>query len=394
MQVTRNELNPCTIELTVVCDESAVRAGFDRAYKDLAKHVRVPGFRPGHAPRNVVQQMISKEHAYDQAANTIMNSAFKTALQQEKLEPHGESSVELKVLDEDSARCEFVVKVPLKPQVELAEYKGLLAKKPIVEVEEAEVDRQVDELRGQKSTREAITDRGVQEGDVAVVNIKVDGEEGEGRNFMTMAGQTFEDLDKALLGMKVEELKSLELNFPKNFQEKDWAGQTMKCRVTLRSLSAVKLPELDASFAKAYKAENVDELRGRIRGAIEQAKSAMSDDYVSEQLIENLLEQSTIHVPDPMWEGVAGRRLSELAEDQRKKGKTIEQYAAEQGMTVQELVEAWRHEAQLFVKRAVLIQEIFEREKLQLTPPDLNAELGAMAREFGIEPESLLSQLK
>ncbi len=394
MQVTREDLNPCTVQLTVVCEEATVRTGFERAYKDLAKRVRVPGFRPGHAPKQVVQQMVSKEEAYDRAANHIMNSAFKSALQSESIEPHGESSVELKMLDEDSAKCEFVVKVPLKPQIELGDYKGLKAKRPLVKVEDSEIDRQIDELRGQKSTRVAITDRGVQEGDVAVVNVKVEGEEGEGRNFMTIAGQTFSELDGALMSMKVEELKSIELTFPANFQEKDWAGKTLKCQVTLRSLSAVKLPDLDQEFASAYKSGSVDELRTRIGDAIKNAKDAMSNEFVSEQLIEALLDQCTVHIPDPMWESVASRRIGELVEEQRKKGKSLEQYAADQGMTTDEMVQAWKHEAQVFVKRAVLIQEIFTREKMKLSNTDLNNELISMAAEFGIEPDALLSQLK
>lgn len=394
MQVTREDLNPCTVQLTVSCDADQVKQGFERAYKQLAKHIRVPGFRPGHAPKNLVQSMIPKNDLYEQAADNIVRGAFKAALDQEKLTPHGQPSVDLKELNEEEGKADFVAKVPLQPVVELTEYKGLSAEQPPIEVTDEEVEAQIDDLRAKKSTREAVTHRGVEEGDVAVVNIRAEGESGDGRNFMTIAGQTFPQLDQALIGMQSEELKSLELTFPDSFQEKDWAGKTMKCQVTLRSVNAVKMPELDDDFAQSLSAESVENLRVRVRELIGQAKLNMAHEYVVEQLLENLLKSSTIHVPDTMWESVASRRLQELHQDQHQKGKTMEEYAKEQGMTLEELVEAWKNESRLHVQRAVAVREIFTREKMTLNNQELNRELMAMAQEFEMDPKELLNTLK
>lgn len=394
MQVTREELNPCTVQLTITCGPDTVKTGFERAYKDLSKRVRLPGFRPGQAPKAMVQGMLDKRDVYEAAAENIVRDAYKKALEQEKLEPHSMPSVEMKGLDEEKGECEFIVKVPLDPKLTLHDYKGLSADNPVVEVAEAEVERQIDELRKRKSTQEKITDRGAQEGDVCVVNLKVDGDTGEGRNFMLVAGQTFETLDKALVGMKVEEMKKGKLDFPDNFQEKDWAGSQKEAQITLRSLSAVKLPELDATFAQAFRTESIEELRELVRDGIKGAKQAMADEYVTEQLLESLLKQSEVHVPDTMWEQVANRRAQELAEEQRKKNTTIEAYAEEKGMTPESLMEALRNEAKMHVQRAVVIQEIFRKEELKLDNNDLNRELIAMAREFGITPDELFQQLK
>ncbi len=394
MQITREDLNPCTVKLTVVCEGDLVRDGFERAYRDLAKKVRVPGFRPGQAPRSVIEKMLAKEDIYDAAAEHIVRKAFREAMEDQGLQPHSQPSVDVKLLDEETSSCEFTVKVPLQPQIELADYKGLAAEKPVADVTEAEVDRQLEDLRRRRSTRESITDRGVIEGDVAVVSIKIEEEAGQGRNFMVVAGQTFPELDSALMGMKVEEMKSVDLPFPKNFQEKDWSGRMLASQITLRSLSAVKLPELDAAFAKLYQTDSVDELRTLIRDGIAGAKEAMAEEYVNEQLLDELLRQSTVHVPDTMWEQVAQRRLEDLAQEQRKKERTLEEYAADKGMTVEQLVEALRQEAESHVKRAVMVQEIFRRENLQLDNQDMNRELNQMAREFGIDAQDLLAQLK
>ena len=125
-----------------------------------------------------------------------------------------------------------------------AEAKGLKVEPQPIEVSDEEIDYHIQELRKGRSTRESVTDRGVVEGDYCVVAITAEGKE-ESRVFMTVAGKTFKELDEAIMGMKVEEMKSLTLNFPKGFQEKDWAGQTLSCKVSLNNISAAKLPELD-----------------------------------------------------------------------------------------------------------------------------------------------------
>lgn len=394
MQVTREDLNPCTVKLTVVCGEDQVRDGFDKAYKQFAKRVRIPGFRPGHAPKHMVAQSVAKEDLYEAAADNIVRSVFRAALKEQSLEPASQPSVELTALDEDSAKCEFSAKVPLPPVIELAEYKGLAAERPPVQVSDDEVEHQIEELRKRRSTREAITDRGVQEGDVTVVNIKIEGESGEGRTFMTIAGQTFPQLDNALMGMKAEEVKIVDLTFPESFQEADWKGKSEKCQVTVRSVSSMKLPNLDDEFAQSVQADSIDGLRERMRELLAGAKEQMSVEYINEQLLEKLIGSSTIHVPDTMWEQVANRRLYELAVEQQEKGKGMEAYAKEQGMTLPELEEAWRNEAKMHVTRAVAIQEIFKREKMQLANADLNMQLIAMASEYQVKPEEMLEILK
>lgn len=395
MQVTREDLNPATVRLTIVCDPDQVKQGFEKAFKQLSKTVRVAGFRPGHAPRAMLESMIPKSRLYDEAMESIINSSFKKAMEQEGLTTHGNPVVEdVTKLNHETNECEYSIKVPLKPIVVLGDYKGLRVERPLIDVTDEEVEQQIENMRRDKSTREAIVDRGIQEGDVAVLNIRIDGEEGEGRNFMTIAGQTFPQLDQAVMGLKAEAMKSADLTFPDSFQEKDWAGKTFHCTITVRSVSALKLPELDESFAQTLGTTNVDELKDRVRDGLRRYKEEQLEKYVEEQLLEELLQRSRVDVPDNMWEGVAAQRFEDIRQELAKQNKTIEQHAEEHGMTPKQLGEALNHEAETHVKRAVLVQEIKEREKIELTNTDLNDELLLMAREVNMKPEDLLAALK
>lgn len=402
MQVTREDLNPCTVLFTVTSDVDEVKAGFQKALKQIAKQVRVPGFRPGHAPASLVEKMVNPDDVRSGAAEEIINVAYRKILQDEKLEPIQPPAVTISKLEREEPACEFKVKVPLKPIVELGDFTTIKIERPAVDVTDQEVDEQLDELRKKSGKREAITDRGVQDGDVAVVNIRpADADEASSRNFMTIVGQTFDQLDKALLSMHVEDIKSLELTFPENFQEKEWSGKKMKVQVVLRSVSSVTLPEADDAFAKGVgekykglKSEDLDDLKKKLRERIFAAKNEMAQEMVNERIQDELVRISKVEVADNTWEGVAQRRLSELQGEAKERGMTMEEYAKTSGMSIEELVEKWNSEARMYVRRSQLVHAVFEKEKLQVTNQELNEEFVVMAREYEVGAEELLGAMK
>ncbi len=396
MTVTREDLNPCTVRLNVSLDAPQVKEAFDKALKEISKKVRLPGFRPGHAPKSMVEKVIDPRELYEVAADQIVRSTFEKAVKELGLEPDGgvRPSVELKELDKDKGVAEYTAKVPLPAKIELAEYNGVEVERPSIEVTDEEVAYQIDELRKRRGTREAVTDRGAVEGDIAVVNLKVEGDTGEGKNFMTVVGQTFESLDKALLGMSGEEMKSVELDFPANFQDPALAGKSVKAQITLNSVSAVQMADLDEEFAKSLQTSSVDDLQAKMKQSILDAKTNMANDLVQDQILEKLRAASTIHVSDNMWEALANQRLREIAQEQNEKGRTMEQYAEENGMSLDQLVDAWHEQAKIHVERAMIVREIFAAEKLQISNEELNRELFAMAGEFNLEPAQLLEILR
>jgi trigger factor len=150
---------------------------------------------------------------------------------------------------------------------------------------------------------------------------------------------------------------------------------------------------LDSTFAQSLKTESVDELRARIREQLGYAKAQMVRDMMVEQAMERLLERSKVEVSDNSWEDIANRRLSETQQEQQQAGKTLEEYAVESGMTLEGLIQNWREKAQLYIKRAFLIREVFVREKMSLTNEDLNLELMVMANEYNVEPKEMADLL-
>ncbi|MCH8978424.1 MAG: hypothetical protein IH945_04180, partial [Armatimonadetes bacterium] len=228
-----------------------------------------------------------------------------------------------------------------------------------------------------------------QDGDNALVNIKPEGEEGDGRNFMVVAGQTFGDLDKALVGMKTDDIKSVTLEFPDPFQEQDLAGKSIKCTVTVRSVSAVQIPELDDDFAKSINVESAAELKDRIRDNIRQAKEQMAQEMLHERLLQQLHAASTVHVADNTWQGVAERRIAEIGQELEQQQSSLEEYARQNGMTEDEFVQAQRDEAKTQVERALLIENVFKGEGMEISDADAHEHFVKIAWENKVPEDDL-----
>jgi trigger factor len=401
MQVTREDLNPCTVQLTVVCPPEVVKEGFARAIRHLSKHMRIAGFRPGTAPRHLVEPNLTPQQLNQQAADEILRMTVKKVVEEQKLEPVEAPFIDVKMLKQEPPQCEYVAKVPLAPIVELGDYKGIPAESPSTDVTDEEVEYHLEELRKRQGKREAITSRGAQEGDNAVVGIRPEEEGATERKFMVIVGQTFPDLDAALTGMKAEEMKNAELTFPEQFQEKDWAGTKKKCLVTLRSLNAISAPELDDAFAQSlqgdmadFKSENLAELKAKIKLGVENAKKQALQEYLNDQILDEILRRSRIEVPDTMWEDVAMRQMREEAAELAKQGISYEEYAKRSGMTLEEMIQKHKDEAKLQVQRAVMIRQIMVQEKFKLVERDLHIELYEMAHEYGVQPVEMAAMLR
>ncbi len=402
MQITREDLNPCTIQLQVTCSPEQVKEGFSKALKYYAKRLKIPGFRPGQAPRAMIENMIDPRELTEHAADEIAHLTVKLALDQENIKPHETPYVTIKEMNKENSICELIIKVPLAPIIELSQYKGLSVDQPKIEVSDQEVEELLDNLRKQKGKRAPVMSRGALEGDVAVVNVKTEDEKVEGRNFMTVIGKTFSALDEALIGMQIDDIKNLELSFPENFHEKDWAGKTHQCHLTIRSLNAVELPELNDEFARSLqeekwqdlKSESIDDLRSKLRQKMLEARERMSKDLLAERLLRDLAQSSTVHVADNTWENVASRRIRDIQHEAQKQEKSFEEFAKGKGMTSEAFIEAIKEEAKEQVIHALIASEIFKIEELKLTQDDLNQALQRMSIEYEIEPRQLYEMLK
>lgn len=393
-EIKREDLNACTIKLDIKVSPTQVKSGFDKAIKNLGKKANVPGFRKGAAPKAIVEKMLNPQAMYEEALEVIVKRAYEGAIKSEEIEPNGMPMIDVQKIEREPGECEFSAKIPLKPIIELAEYKGLKGEKPAITVTDDEVDAQIEEFRRRAGEKKEVTDRGAMTGDMAVVNVKADGEDGDGKSFMVVVGQTFPGLDKILEGANIDDTKKATLDFPENFQNPDWAGKKVKATVSVKSINAVQMPELDDAFAAGFQADDVADLKEKVKLGIEQAKSNMSSEVLRDQLLDQVLNKSKVEVADNTWEQVIARRKQEIEQEAKQQNMSMEDYIKANGQDMDTFEKQLREDAILNVRRAVVIDKIFQDNKMEVGNEDVGIHLSAIAQENQVPRDQFESFVK
>ena len=244
MQVTAEHPDPCTVVLDINVDEQRVTRAFEITYKEFGRYANVPGFRPGKAPRAIVQRYVNAEKVRQQALEKIIRESYLEAIQSEAITPYRDPHIETTDL-EDKKPYFYKAVVPLEPQVTLGDYTNLAVDKPVYKVTETLLENRLNALREERARLERVADRGVQAGDILIVEqqVKVEGDEsdpGLPRRQLVQLGNNVPGYDEAILGMEIGEERTFELTYPEDFEEANKQGKQATFTIKLSSISAKK----------------------------------------------------------------------------------------------------------------------------------------------------------
>jgi trigger factor len=407
MLVKQEELNPCEVELEVEVDVEKVKSAIDSTYDDIAKETTVPGFRKGKAPRVVLRNYLDPDKVMSRAREGLLREAYSEALEESKLEPYGPADLH-DVKFEDGEPLKFKAKVPLQPRVEIGQYIGLEIERPLHEVTDEEVDKQVEALREREAEWSPVSDRAIKEGDAATV--KLSREDGEGESEqppirVIVDEGTLPEFREGLVGMKTGDTKTIEVTYPEDYGAEELRGQTRKWNVEVVSVEEKNLPELTDEWVKATyggeetpgaeggddaeRIDTVEKLKARIRSGMERGAMEEADQAVRDAVVEKVIKGSTICFPEFMVDESVDVRLRELAESLSQRKLTVEDYLKHTNQTVEQIQERYKEESRNYLELLLAFREIVEKEKIEVTDEDFNAELEAAAQQRGTTPEAM-----
>ncbi|MFT0752708.1 trigger factor [Synechococcus sp. RC10A2] len=371
--LSREELSPVTIQLTVEVDALTTQRMFERTLRILGKYIDVPGFRRGQAPLNILRRIIPEENLRRAAGELMMDEFIPKVLQQEQIEPYRAPRVDIERLQEGEP-FRFKLTVPLRPIVEkLGEYRDLRFPIPPQETTDEEVEQALESLRKQRMRLESAPDRPAQTDDRLVVGIQSLEEENAKRNrYMMTLGATFGALDNLLAGMREGETKEATLTFPENFDDPDLAGKTLTVAVTLERVYAPVYPDLDDAFAQQHGYDDLNAMREGIRQRITQRKVEYLQDQAREQALAILRERSVVHLPDALIDEQLREEAEEFAQELKQNGLTLEMFAQGAGLTREQVVEQLRQRGITRLQNTFLLMALADREGIEVTESELD----------------------
>jgi trigger factor len=381
------------LEIEVPADE--VDRHFATAYRHLADRTRVPGFRPGKAPRAVIDRYVGREAVLAEAVEHLVDAGYGAALDQADLIPIDQPEVEIDpatVREGDAAR--FVAVVAVRPTVSLGAYTDYPFGLEVPEVTDADVEQVVTELRDQQATLRPVDDRPAEKGDLVAVSFRgtIDGEPFDGGTADRLPLVLGEDRmipgwEDQLVGLKVGESREFDLPFPDDYRVETLAGKTAHFDVTLLDLRERILPELDDAFAASVgEVATLDELRAEIRDALGRRAEAEARHAFGDRIIDFATSNATVELPEVMIANEVEIMRDELRARLAEQRIGLDQYLQLSSQTPEELMAELREPASRRVKTLLVLSAIAEQEGIDATDADIDAEVERQLERYPDEP--------
>lgn len=392
--------NDATLKITLPAEE--VNKGFKKAVAKIAGQVNIPGFRKGKAPRNIIEMHYGKEAVKQEAFELVANQCYTEALEQEKLIPVSDPKVEDSVFEENKD-MELTIKVTLKPEVKLGDYKELHVEKEAVEVTDEAVEEQVQGLRSRHAKMvEAEEGAVIEKGDFAIIDFAgtVDGEPfsgGEGKGYPLEVGSNsfipgFED---QLVGLKKGDSTDVDVTFPEEYFVKELAGKQAVFKVNVQDVKRKELPELTDEYVAANSdCKTVEELRASYKERMQKAAENNAQIAYEKALIDLAVANAEFEVPEIMIEDRVTQMIDEMRMSLEARKLTLEQYMQYSGIDMKQLRERQHDAAFENVKTDLVLDAIAKAENIQVSMEDVDSELSAIASQHGATLEDVKKIIK
>jgi len=390
------QLSPTRVRIEVQVPFTELEPDFQRAYKELAKQVRLPGFRPGKAPAKLLEARFGREAMLEQVVNEALPSRYGQAVAESEVHPLGQPDIEV-TKKEYGQELAFTAEVDVRPKIALPDLSELTVSVDPVGVSDDDVDAELESLRARFGTLTGV-DRPVADGDFVSIDLSatVDGEDvpnaaAQGLSHEVGSGRLIAGLDDALVGLSVDESKE----FTAKLATGEHAGHDAQVTVTVKSIKERELPEPDDEFAQlASEFDTIDELRSNLRDQVGQVKRAQQAEKIRDATMDTLVEQVDVPLPEAIvqaqFDTAIHNALHSFNHDEAKFNEVL----AEQGKTREEFETETRSAAESDVKRQLLLDALADDLEVKVGQDDLTERLVMTSRQYGIEPQQLFAYLQ
>jgi len=377
METTVKELPDSRVRVEVDVDPQDVEGSINETARQLGQDMKLPGFRKGKVPPEMVVQRLGRETVLTQALESSLGDWYERAMVESGVNPVGDPKLDLSDLPEQGKPLRFSIEVAVRPGAELGEYKGLEVGREEPEVPEEAVEAELNRLREGFAKLNPV-DRAAKQGDVALIDYegKIDGEPFEGgaaRDYLLELGEgrVLPELEQALDGVKAGDERKATVNFPDDYPAEEVAGKQAEFDIKVKEVREKELPELNDDFAaEASEFDTLAELSDHISGQIREILDRQIAERFRESALDAAVAKAKVDLPKPVVDARAEEMWRRVERTLRTQGMEPESYLQIQGKTREEMIEQARPEAEQALKREAVLAAVAGAEGIEITEED------------------------
>lgn len=369
----------------------------DETFKKIIKKVKIDGFRPGKAPRNIYEQKYGKQSIVVEAVDSCMNEAYVKALKEFKGEPIMQPTVGIEKADETGVT--YVFTFTTKPEIKINKYTNLGVKKDSVKVTKKDVDAEIEKMRKEYADL-TVKDGKAENGDTVIIDFEgFDGDKafegGKAENYALELGSNsfIPGFEEALVGVKKGDKKDVNVTFPKDYHAEELKGKPVVFKVLVHEVKTKVYPELDEDFFLDLGLEDVktkEDLEKKVKETMTEQKEYEAENKYVDELFEALLKETSVEVPHELIHEELDRMVEQYAERLKMQGITLEQFYKFTNSSEEALKAQMHEEAEKRVKLRFAIDEIIELEKIEATDEEANHDAEEKAKKHGMDKDEYI----
>lgn len=396
---TSTEVGPCRLKLAIEVAADKVKESIEKKYKDLNDSMALPGFRKGHAPRNLLERKFGKQ-ILEEVKYDLLRRSYDEVKEAKKLEPLGEPDLDAdKIEVKDGSTFAYEVTIEVRPQIAVKTYTGLKVKRPALKVTDADLEVQLKELR--ESRAEWIPAEGTAREDdqiVADFELVVDGktiDKSENNALVldediSFYGMALSDYHKAIVGATVGAKVDYPIQLPDPWADKALAGKKGRIVCAVKSIKRRRLPEIDADFAKAFDMDSVDELKEHWRKRLEREQEKEARSRMADQILETLIRENPFPLPQGLVKAGTEEALTRLKTQLLMKGASEE----EAGKAAEKAASESKESIERSIRERFVLEHVAQKEKIFVTEDQIEERIQQLASQSGKWPHEMRAWLE
>ena len=386
------KLENSKVKLEIEVDAQQFDEAMQKAYIKNRKHINIPGFRKGRAPRQIIERYYGEGIFYEDAINEACPKAYEEAVRESGIEPVDQPTIDIVQIGGGNSLI-FTAEVTVKPEVELGQYKGIEINKVEYNVTDQDIDDQLQMIREQNARWVSVQDRPAKEGDLLTIDYKgyVDGEAFEGG---TAENQTLEigsqrfipGFEEQLVGMNVGDEKEIQVTFPEEYHAENLKGKEATFEIKVHEIKEKELPELDDEFVKDISEfDTLEEYKANLRKTMEENAKQREKVEMENQLLEKVVENAKVDIPEVMVENEIDAMVRDMDFRMRYQGLDLQSYLDMINTSMEDFRALFKNDAYNRVKLQLTLEQVIKEEKIEASDEDLEREYAKIAEQYKLD---------